>query len=167
MRSLLNRRINGYRKLIAHKCWMWRTQKDIARNFSLYDAWLGRLQKCPPDVYIGSDLKSGGVRGHLHAIQAYSSLNIELVPNESIMGQLDRFDVHVLKRFMAFFPENKPVVHSHVLPWMIHWCHRQQERGLRWVHTHHNWYYPEFAKDKHRLTRTMGLFRSGRGCIRL
>jgi glycosyltransferase involved in cell wall biosynthesis len=31
---------------------------------------------------------------------------------------------------------------------MIRWCRRQQERGLRWVHTYHNMYFPEFARGE-------------------
>ena len=64
------------------------------------------------------------------------------------MGGLENFTAKICERFMEFEPSGSPVVHSHIEPWMIHWCHRQQKRGLRWIHTHHNWYYPEFAKDK-------------------
>jgi glycosyltransferase involved in cell wall biosynthesis len=94
----------------------------------------------------GSDFAFGGVRGHLHAIQRHSALRVQLVPDEEAMGGIDRFTAGIRERFAGYDPPLGTVVHSHVMPWMIRWCGRQQERGLRWIHTYHNMYFPEFAR---------------------
>lgn len=111
-----------------------------------YDAWLRTSRDSPPEVMVGSDFEQGGVRGHLHAIQRHSALKIQLVPDEDAMGGLKHFTAGIRGRFAEFDPPVSTVVHSHVMPWMIRWCGRQQERGLRWIHTYHNMYFPEFAR---------------------
>jgi glycosyltransferase involved in cell wall biosynthesis len=141
----LSRRLKGYRERIAHEYSMWDHRRSSTRNLRNYEHWIQKLRNNPPDVILGPDLPYGGVRGHVRAIREYSDLNVQLVPEESVMGGLGNFTAEIRERFMEFEPSGSPTVHSHVLPWMIHWCRKQQERGLRWIHTHHNWYYPEFA----------------------
>lgn len=145
-RSPISRRLGGYRKRLVHEFAMWRHRRRNARNERCYGEWIEGLLAAPPDVFLGPDLPSGGVRGHVRAIKEHSSLRVQLVPDEAAMGCLENFTADIRRRFMEFDPAGSPTVHSHVIPWFIQWCHLQQKRGLRWVHTHHNWYYPEFSR---------------------
>lgn len=144
----LSKRLNGYRRRIAHEWWILNINRSIARNYRLYDRWVDQLQSDQPDVFIGSDFEFGGVRNHIRAIKAHSSLNIRVVPDESAMRGLRHFDVHVQKRFMDFVPIGNPVVHSHVSPWMIQWCMKQHTMGSRWIHTYHLPYFPDHGKTE-------------------
>jgi glycosyltransferase involved in cell wall biosynthesis len=139
----LTRRLNGYRERIAHEYSMWDHRRSSARNLRNYEHWIQKLQNNPPDVFLGPDLPYGGVRGHVRAIREYSDLNVQLVPDESVMGGLGNFTAEIRERFMEFEPSGSPTVHSHVLPWMIRWCAKQQRNGCRWVHTYHLPYFPE------------------------
>jgi glycosyltransferase involved in cell wall biosynthesis len=94
-------------------------------------------------VVMGPNLAWGGVRQHIHAIKQYSSLRVELVPPDALLGE---FYGDLRQEFLDCLPGDIRVVHSHVLPWFIDWCKRQQESGVRWVHTYHNMYWPEFAE---------------------
>ena len=143
----LSRRLKGYRERIAHEYSMWDHRRSSARNLRNYEHWIQKLQNNPPDVFLGPDLAYGGVRGHVRAIREYSALNVQLVPEEAAMGGLENFTAEIREHFMEFNPTGAPAVHSHVLPWMIHWCRKQQERGLRWIHTYHLPYFPEHGKE--------------------
>jgi glycosyltransferase involved in cell wall biosynthesis len=143
----LSRRLNGYRERITHEYSMWDHRRSSARNLRNYEHWIQKLQNNPPDVFLGPDLPYGGVRGHVRAIREYSDLNVQLVPDESVMGGLGNFTAEIREHFMEFNPTGSPTVHSHVLPWMIHWCHKQQQRGLLWIHTYHLPYFPEHGKE--------------------
>lgn len=139
-------RLDGYRRWLQHEWSMWSFHRRSRRNSRRYEAWIRGLQQSPPSVIIGPDLPNGGVRGHLHGILNHSGLNVQLVPDEVAMGGLEHFTAAIRERFFSFEPPTSTVVHSHVLPWMIRWCRRQQDRGLRWIHTYHNMYFPEFAR---------------------
>lgn len=139
-------RLDGYRRRIAHEYAMWGCRRHSARNLRNYGKWISKLRQSPPDVLLGPDLAYGGVRGHVRAIRQYSALKVQLVPDEAAMGGLENFTAEIRERFMVFNPPGSPAVHSHVLPWTIHWCQRQQERGLKWIHTYHLPYFPEHGK---------------------
>ena len=141
-------RLRGYAKKIRNGYSIWGCHRRSVRDLSRYYSWLFKIKQSRPDVFLGPDYSTGGVGGHVRAIRKYSALKVQLVPDEAAMGGLGNFTAEIRERFMEFNPTGSPAVHSHIEPWMIRWCHRQQERGLRWIHTHHNWYYPEFAKDK-------------------
>jgi glycosyltransferase involved in cell wall biosynthesis len=141
-------RLDGYRRRLRHECSMWRANRRSRRNFRYYEAWLDTLHRTQPEVMLGPDFTAGGVRGHVHAIRHHSALRIGLVPDATVIGGLERFTAEVRERFYHYDAPPGTVVHSHVLPWMIRWCRRQQERGLRWVHTYHNMYFPEFARGE-------------------
>lgn len=143
----LSCRLKGYRERIAHEYSMWDHRRGSARDLRNYEHWIQALRHTPPDVFLGPDLPYGGVRGHVRAIREYSSLNVQLVPDEAAMGGLVNFTAEIRERFMEFEPSGSPTVHSHVLPWMIRWCRSQQERGLRWIHTYHLPYFSEHGKD--------------------
>ncbi len=126
----------------------WHQRRLESRNILRYESWIRKLQENPPDVFIGPDLTYGGVRGHIRSIEKYSALNIQLVPDEKTMAGLENFTAEIRERFMKFDPSGSPVVHSHVLPWMIQWCRRQQQRGLRWIHTYHLPYFAEHGRER-------------------
>jgi glycosyltransferase involved in cell wall biosynthesis len=126
---------------------MWEHRRRSRRNLRYYNAWIAKLQQVPPDVFLGTDLASGGVRGHVRAIRKYSALRVQLVPDEAAMGGLDNFTAEIREHYMDFEPSGSPVVHTHVLPWMIAWGRKQQSRGLKWIHTYHAPYFPEHGKE--------------------
>jgi glycosyltransferase involved in cell wall biosynthesis len=146
IRSFIIKRMGGYRRKIIHDYSMWTSRRKSKRNLRNYDTWIHRLRNAPPDIFLGPDAPYGGVRGHVRNIHKYSSLHVQLVPDEKALGGLHNFWPEAHQRFMDFVPEGKPVVHSHVDPWMIHWCRKQQEHGSLWVHTYHNMYFPEFSQ---------------------
>jgi glycosyltransferase involved in cell wall biosynthesis len=39
------------------------------------------------------------------------------------------------------------VVHSHVYPYFIEWCAKQTSSSVKWVHTYHAPYLPEYGRD--------------------
>jgi glycosyltransferase involved in cell wall biosynthesis len=133
----------GYRRRFNHEYSMWRYRRAVSRSRKAYHKWEAKLIKKAPEVFLGPDFPSGGVRGHVRAIQKHSSLSVELVPS---LGGLDSFTVDARKLFNEFEPSGPVAVHSHVLPWMIHWCRKQQIRGVKWVHTYHLPYFDDHGK---------------------
>ncbi len=148
MSNPLVSKLDGYRRYLRHEWSMWSFQRRASRNGRRYDAWIRRLRQSPPAVIVGPDLAYGGVKGHLHGILNHSALNVQLVPDEGAMGGLEHFTAEIRERFLSFEPPISTVVHSHVLPWMIRWCSRQQQRGLRWVHTYHLPYFAEHGRTQ-------------------
>lgn len=146
--NAITARLSGYRARIAHEYSMWEHRRRSAKNLRCYESWIQKIQNLQPDVFLGADLLSGGVRGHVHGIRKHSELNVQLVPDETAMGGLENFTERIRERFMELNPSGSPTVHSHVMPWMIRWCRRQQERGLRWIHTYHLPYFPEHANGE-------------------
>jgi glycosyltransferase involved in cell wall biosynthesis len=87
---------------------------------------------------------------HMHSICRYTSHHAQLAPGESVMAVLSPNDF--MGRFWSRFSDLRcrgiKVAHSHVFPRYIDWCmNSRKKHGTRWVHTHHNWYYPEFGRN--------------------
>ena len=131
--------------------WAKNTQqrRDAQRRRRRFRRWLSRLSSRSPDVLVGANfVPYGGTRHHMHSIVARSALDAVLIPDDEILQELapQGFQREFQEEFFGYGPKNVKAVHSHVFPWFIQWCHHQQrQNGTRWVHTHHNWYYPEFA----------------------
>jgi glycosyltransferase involved in cell wall biosynthesis len=136
-------RLSGYRRRIAHEYGMWVYRRSSLLKLRRYEKWIQDVRSRRPRVFLGPDLPYGGVRGHVRNIAKYSALDVQLVPDERALGGLENFSGEAHKRFMDFMPDGAPVVHSHVVPWMIRWCAEQQRNGSRWVHTYHLPYFPE------------------------
>lgn len=87
---------------------------------------------------------------HMHSIARYSSLKVALAPDEAVMKVLSpgEFTQHFGKAFQAIDASRFRAVHSHVFPFFIEWARNAKLKfGTRWIHTHHNWYYPEFGRN--------------------
>jgi glycosyltransferase involved in cell wall biosynthesis len=141
--SVLNK-LDGYRRRLAHECQMWYRRRSGSKYAQKYDKWIAGLRNHPPDVLIGTNFSSGGVRQHILAIKQYSSLRLELVPPNEL---LEDFDGNLSQLLSEFVPDVR-AVHSHVLPWFIEWCGKRQKSGVRWSHTYHLNYFPEHAKGE-------------------
>lgn len=137
--------LRKFRAHFRHEILQWNYELRKRRDRKRYFSWIDRLNRELPEVFLGPDLPYGGVRGHVRAIKKYSRMKVQLVPDEVVMGSLARFTGEVREHFMNYNPRGQPVVHSHVVPWMIQWCQNQQKRGLLWVHTYHLPYFPEHA----------------------
>lgn len=114
-----------------------------------FEAWLAHLHAQPPEVLLGSNFAEfGGVRGHIHAIQKHSGHNVELAPTDELLRKLEPHDLSSTfnDAFLDFEPRGIGVAHSHVFPWFIEWCSRHHRR-VRWVHTYHAPYFPEYARE--------------------
>jgi glycosyltransferase involved in cell wall biosynthesis len=122
------------------------------QNRNLCRRWLHGIRTETPDVLIGANfVPYGGTRQHMHSICRFSALQVRLVPANEILERISagQFVNIVAGDFNSLQFNSRPVLHSHVFPWYIHWCWRKkQEFNLRWVHTHHNWYHPEFARGE-------------------
>lgn len=86
----------------------------------------------------------------MHNIVQHSSLRVALAPDESVMSAMSM--VEFAEQFGAAFfsldTSRLRAVHSHVFPFFISWARNAKQKfGTRWVHTHHNWYYPEFGRN--------------------
>jgi glycosyltransferase involved in cell wall biosynthesis len=128
-----------------------RQRRQEARAKERLSQWFSRLEVANHEVLVGANFVDfGGCRHHMHAIRNFSSCRLELVPDAEAIAQLG---VGVFgaeetqRRFAALKLPQLKTVHSHVFPWFIDWCAARKKQGVRWVHTHHNWYYPEFGKD--------------------
>jgi glycosyltransferase involved in cell wall biosynthesis len=112
--------------------------------------WAHSIAKSGAEVLIGANfVPFGGTRQHMHSIRRFSNLNVQLIPGDDLLKSVTAAEFVELfsKSFDEWVCPSTICLHSHVFPWFIHWCSEQQKRrGLRWIHTHHNWYYPEFSK---------------------
>ena len=140
----VRRRLDGYRRRLAHEYYMWSIGRVIRKNAQNYEKWIARLEHSSPEVLVGTNFPSGGVRHHVQAIKQYSSLRVELAPPEELV---DDFGPDLRQMFSAFMPAQVRAIHSHVLPWFIEWCRAKQKSGIRWIHTYHLNYFPEHGKD--------------------
>jgi glycosyltransferase involved in cell wall biosynthesis len=128
---------------------MWRHSQQLRKKTETFNRWFQELSDNPPDVLLGANFAEyGGVRAHLHAIQKYSTLNIGFAPPDELLSNgLTPYDFNTTfnQNFLDFPAGKIKVGHSHVFPWFIKWCRAQQQHGMRWVHTYHNMYFPEFS----------------------
>ncbi|MFN5286388.1 MAG: glycosyltransferase family 4 protein [Planctomyces sp.] len=128
-----------------------RKTRQLRRRLLIGEEWLRRLRDRPPEVLLGANFVDvGGTRMHMHSIARYSSLKVELAPDESVMRELSpgEFTQHFSTDFQAIDASRFRAVHSHVFPFFISWARNNKQKfGTRWIHTHHNWYYPEFGRN--------------------
>ena len=134
-----------------HRLAQMRKTRQQRRRLLIGQQWLGGLSDCSPDVLLGANFVDvGGTRMHMHSIARYSSLKVALAPDESVMKVLSpaEFTQHFAAAFQAIDASRFRAVHSHVFPFFIEWARNaKQKSGTRWIHTHHNWYYPEFGRN--------------------
>jgi len=151
--TLLSRKLRSAQFRMRQAFEQWKEKAASDRKRSTFETWLAHLREDPPDVLVGSNVSEfGGVRGHIHAIRKYSSLNVELAPPDELLLILDYHDLHTTFKdlFLNFEPTRIRAVHSHVFPWFINWCRHNQESGSqsRWLHTYHLPYFPEHSRDE-------------------
>jgi glycosyltransferase involved in cell wall biosynthesis len=127
----------------------WQSVREAAQRQRAFNLWLDGLRRNPPEVLVGSNfVEFGGTRHHMHAIKRFSSLDVALAPSDEALTTLspNHFKVDFRQQFLNFKATGIKAVHSHIFPWFVEWCRQYQQNGGRWIHTHHNWYYPEFGK---------------------
>lgn len=146
--NILARKLKSARFRLGQAVSQWQENSRSSRKRHEFNAWLADLKASPPDVLVGSNFASfGGVRGHIHAIQKYSALNVGLAPSDGLMARLEPHDFKTSFRdaFVKFDAPGTSAVHSHVFPWFIEWCGRRQRGGKLWLHTYHLPYFAEHA----------------------
>lgn len=150
MRSLI-KKLPGYRWRLGHEWQMWRGRVSERNRRRAFEAWLRDFQTSRAELLIGSNfVEFGGCRHHMHAIQKCSTLRAELVPSERVLASVPAgcFSGEFRDAFMKIPPPPGVwAIHTHVFPWLVDWCHHHRDAGFRWIHTHHNWYYPEFTRE--------------------
>ncbi len=129
-----------------------RQRRREAKTRQRLSRWFARLEAADHEVLVGANFVDfGGCRHHMHAIRKFSSCRLELVPDTAAIEQLGAgvFGAEdTQRRFAALKLPQLKVVHSHVFPWFIEWCNARKGAGIRWVHTHHLWYYPEHGSNE-------------------
>lgn len=143
---LLARRFKSAAIRLSVACGRWRHSIRRQCCDHHFQRWVSHLHANPPTVLIGSNFAEfGGVRGHIHAIQRFSSLNVELAPSDELLDRLSPsgFGGEYRQAFMDVKPGCIRAIHSHVFPWFITWCYRHRKPGTLWLHTYHLNYYPE------------------------
>lgn len=125
-------------------------RREVRNQLRACRHWLRRIDQQCSEVLVGANfVPFGGTRQHMHSLLRYSSLKLAIAPDDQLLEQVTPGFVtsEFKEQFDLWRPTGLRAVHSHVFPWFIEWCHLQKrQRGIRWVHTHHNWYYPEFGK---------------------
>ncbi len=123
---------------------------DVRMRVRACRRWLDRVNQQRPEVLVGANFDPfGGTRQHMHSLLRYSSLNLAIVPDDRLLKDVEPgfLTTEFNDEFYRWRPAGIRAVHSHVFPWFIQWCaFRKRQHGIRWIHTHHNWYYPEFGK---------------------
>ncbi len=128
----------------------WRCNIIVRQKRRKFEGWLAELRSRPPNVLIGANFdRHGGVGNHIKSIRRYSSLRIEPAPSDNLMDtlQIYDFETELRQSFLDFSPDGIGALHSHVFPWFIEWCKKQQGSGFRWIHTYHLNYFPEHASN--------------------
>jgi glycosyltransferase involved in cell wall biosynthesis len=147
--AILSRKLRSARYRIERAFAQWKETAASDRKRRKFEAWLAELRSHPPDVLVGSNFAEyGGVRAHIHAIQKYSSLRVQLAPSDELLVSLEPHDLKTTfkEAFLNFEPAGIRTIHSHVFPWFIEWCGRHRRPGLLWVHTYHLPYFPEHSR---------------------
>ena len=134
-----------------HRYGQFQSERQFNRRLNAGKLWFKRLSRTSVDVLLGANFVDvGGTRMHIHSIAKYSSLKIALAPDESVMKVLSpgEFTQYFSTAFQAIDASRFCAVHSHVFPFFIDWGRKAKQKfGTRWIHTHHNWYYPEFGRN--------------------
>ncbi|MCF1190816.1 glycosyltransferase family 4 protein [Mangrovimonas sp. AS39] len=123
-------------------------RRNHKRKQAVIKNWLLKLSS--KKVWVGANFAPiNGIGNHIHAIQKYSTLKIGLFPEDKVMAQMSPYHfTSILKEdFNKFEPSSDVILHSHVYPWYIHWCAKQQEKGIKWIHTYHAHYFDEYAEN--------------------
>lgn len=112
--------------------------------------WLGGLRRAGVEILVGPNWGwQGGIRNHLAAIQKYSAQRVAMVPGDAVLGLLKTPEA--VEEFKAWFAatgyRGLRVAHSMVDPWFIRLCRRLSREGVRWVHTYHTLYFPQFYRN--------------------
>jgi glycosyltransferase involved in cell wall biosynthesis len=113
------------------------------RHERILDQYIAELKRSDAEVLVLPNfLRLGGIKQHLEAIVRYSASKTELLPGESVLSNYSRHEIET--RLSASLEQARPAslraVHTHVFPWAIRWGRRQQQLGLRWLHTYHPLY---------------------------
>ena len=145
----ITQKIDGYWRQVLYEWHHWHNSVTARKREKNFNLWLRELSDNPPDVFIGGLGAWGGVRHHLLAIKKYSALQVELVPNESLLQKIsaNHLEHDFNNQLLELALRKVKAVHSNVYPWFIEWYHECQSKGILWIHTYHNHYYPEFGKD--------------------
>lgn len=143
-------KIHNYWKKIKFEYGQWNHRRTKRKRERVFDNWSNRFLNSDARVLLGAHFHlQGGVRNHLLSIKEYSKQNVLLVPEEQ---DLQRFGAAPFSENLDKFlelppPKNAIAVHTHVLPWLIDWSMAKiQTHQLRWIHTHHLFYYPESGR---------------------
>jgi glycosyltransferase involved in cell wall biosynthesis len=86
---------------------------------------------------------TGGVRRHLECLHHHCQTGITLLPDAELCEAADRCDgwKPLMRAVRSMDLSRFPIVHSHVNPKFIDACRAARQRGSRWVHTYHTFYF--------------------------
>lgn len=146
---MITRRILGYQRRLFHEWRMLRYKYDAYRDRKHYSSFIKQLENQPPKILIGpNSAEFGGVKHHIEAIERFSSLSVMLMPSKHYRSRLTPYHfTNVFNdHFKSFAPKGVRVLHSHVFPWFMNWCHDCSQHGLTWLHTYHLNYFPEHSE---------------------
>jgi glycosyltransferase involved in cell wall biosynthesis len=125
-------------------------RREVQNQLRACRDWLRRVDQQRPEVLVGANfVPFGGTRQHMHSLLRYSSLKLAIVPDDQLLKDVDPgfLATEFNEEFYRWRPLGIQAVHSHVFPWFIQWsAFLKRQHGIRWIHTHHNWYYPEFGR---------------------
>jgi len=146
---MITRRLLGYQRRLFHEWRMLCYKYDGFRDHNYYSSLIKQLENQPPKILIGpNSAEFGGVKHHIEAIERFSSLSVMLMPSKQYRSRLTPYHfTNVFNdHFKSFVPRGTRVLHSHVFPWFMNWCHDCSQHGLTWLHTYHLNYFPEHSE---------------------
>jgi glycosyltransferase involved in cell wall biosynthesis len=146
---MIAKRLLGYQRRLLHEWRMLRYKYDAYRARCYYSSFINHLKRKPANVLLGpNSAEFGGVKNHIEAIERFSRQNAMLMPPREYRTRLTpyHFTNTFHNHFSSFIPHGTRIVHSHVFPWFMNWCHHCSQNGLTWLHTYHLNYFPEHAQ---------------------
>lgn len=142
---ILRKKLHGYIRLLAHKHSQFIHDRRRKNEQRVFRTWLSEFCKSDASLILGANFNtSGGVRNHILAIYQHTSLKTLLAPGDHYLLRYGTspFSANSDCFLATLPPRNAFAVHTHVLPWLIDWAKLHRSSHLRWLHTHHNFYYP-------------------------
>jgi len=148
-----SRAVRGLRRRLPRPAAWRRAVSDHGRRLRrrvAYRRWVAGLRRAGVEILVGPNWsRQGGIRNHLAAIQKYSAQRVAMVPDDTVLALLKSQEA--IAEFKAWFAasgfRSLRVAHSMVDPWFIRLCRQLRREGVRWVHTYHTLYFPQFHKN--------------------
>ena len=121
-------------------------KRDRIKKHNQLNKTIKKIKTPGSTILIGSVLSSlGGLAHHIQALAKYSAFKPNIFPAPEDLAAIRKWNtLDTIKKHIDDNGLNYKILHSHVDPWFINICLKQQKLGTKWGHTYHTLY---FEKD--------------------